>query len=176
MKLVPMLLIALVPLIAQAQQNAPAMKASEIIGMEIRDPDTGDTGRVDDLVVDIANSRVHFVTLDMPGSLVTQPVAALELGKGSAAVNAASDWRFATPKGIHLMRASRLVGSEVESVAGEPLGIIADLAVEPVSGAIAFATVRLKEDPRRLLDVPLDAFKLSARAGATAAAGGSQPE
>lgn len=174
MKLVLMLLTALAPLIVQAQQDVPAMKASELIGMEIRNPDTGDTGRIDDLVVDVANSRVHFVTLDMPGSLVTQPLAALELRRGGAVVNPASDWRFAAPKGIALMRASSLVGSEVESVAGGPLGTIADLAVDPVSGAIAFATVRLKEDPQRLLDVPLDAFKLSARGGAAAAAGGSR--
>ncbi|HEX6321200.1 MAG TPA: PRC-barrel domain-containing protein [Burkholderiales bacterium] len=173
MKLILMLLTALAPLFAQAQQNAPA-KASELIGMEIRNPDTGDTGRIDDLVVDVANSRVHFVMLDMPGSLVTQPLAALELGQGGAALHAATDWRFAAPKGIALMLASSLVGSQVDSVAGAPLGTIADLAVDPVSGAIAFATVRLKEDPQRLLDVPLDAFKLSARRGATAAAGGSQ--
>ncbi len=188
---VPLLLLAFAPFVASAQQPAPAMMASEIIGLQVRDPDTGDTGRIDDLVVDVANGRVHFVVLDMPGPLVTQPLAALELGRDGARINAASDWRFAAPQGIALMRASSLVGSSLENEGGARVGTIADLGIDPASGAIAYAAVRLDEDAQNLREVPLGAFQVSPRrdklvlkpeaealrarapAPATAAAGGS---
>lgn len=183
------------PLVAQAPQPASAMKASEIIGMAVENRDTGDTGRIGDLVVDVANSRVHFVMLDMPGPLTIQPLPALELSREGAAVKAASDWRFAAPEGIALMRASSLVGSGFENESGARVGTITDLVLDPATGAIAFATVRLDADGERLREVPLDAFRISPRGNklvlkpevealragrqapepATAAAGGQAP-
>ena len=161
MNLVLALFLLLAPLAAQAQP-AGAMKASEIVGMEITNRSTGASGRIDDLVVDIANGRVHFVMLDMEGPLVTQPMGALRFEDGRASTGAARDWRFGAQEGIALVRASHLIGLGFESERGERLGTIAELVVQPASGEVPFAAVRLREDPQRLRAVPLDAFRLSA--------------
>lgn len=170
------LLLLLAPLAAYAQA-AGAMNASEIVGMEITDRASGASGRIDDLVVDIANARVHFVMLDMAGPLATQPMAALRFENGRATTEAADDWRFATREGIALMRASRLIGAGVESEGGQRLGTIAELIVEPASGDVPFALVRVEEDAQKLRPVPLGAFHVSktgklTATPASAAAGG----
>lgn len=153
------------------------MNASEIVGMEITDRASGASGRIDDLVVDIANARVHFVMLDMAGPLATQPMTTLRFENGRATTEAADDWRFATREGIALMRASRLIGSAFESEDGRRIGTIAELIVEPASGDIPFALVRLEEDAQKLRPVPLGALRMSeagklTAAPASAAAGG----
>ena len=59
------------------------------------------------------------------------------------------------------MRASSLIGLGLESEGGKRLGTLTELAVQPASGNIPFAVVRLKDDPRRLRAAPLDAFRMS---------------
>lgn len=99
--------------------------------------------------------------LDMAGPLATQPMAALRFEDGRASTGAAQDWRFATREGIALARASSLIGSAFESEGGQRLGTIAELFVEPASGEIPFALVRLEGDSQRLRLVPFEAFRLS---------------
>lgn len=141
----------------------PAMQASRLIGMQVRNPHTGARGRIDELVVDLHNNRVHYAVLDMENRLITEPLQRLEFldGENHALIASQEPGPVAPRSGMTLVRASTLLGWEIESEPGIDLGRIVDLVIDPRSGQVAFAAVRLHDAaPAPLRAVPLDAFAL----------------
>ncbi|HEY8609072.1 MAG TPA: PRC-barrel domain-containing protein [Noviherbaspirillum sp.] len=88
MMLAPLLIAAAVPVLAQGQQspqsgnsardaqnavrmNVPAggrdMRASEVIGKQVKNPQGENLGDIEDLVIDIDNQRVSYVVLSFGG-------------------------------------------------------------------------------------------------------------
>lgn len=141
-----------------------AMKASSLIGMPVVNRDSGATGRIDELVVDIANNRVHYAVLDMENRRLVQPLERLEIRRGGERAvmpQAPKPGPVAPRAGMALARASTLLGWEIENRAGEDLGRIVELLVEPQSGRIAFAQVQLRNAPAgELRPMPLDGFAM----------------
>ena len=140
-----------------------AMQASRLIGMQVRNSRNGATGRIDELVVDLNNNRVHYAVLDMQNRLITEPLQRLEFPAGTNQAQLAShDPDPVAPRaGMTLVRASTLLGWQVESKPGIDLGRIVDLVIDTRSARVAFAAVRLHDAaPATLRAVPLDAFAL----------------
>ena len=145
------------------QSGGPAMQASRLIGLPVRNARTGATGRIDELVVDLHNNRVHYAVLDMQDRLITEPLQRLEFPAGQDQAQLAShDPDPVAPRaGMTLVRASTLLGWEVESKPGIDLGRIVDLVIDTRSARVAFAAVRLHDAaPASLRAVPLDAFAM----------------
>ncbi|HEX6318099.1 MAG TPA: PRC-barrel domain-containing protein [Burkholderiales bacterium] len=175
-----------------AQPNAiltlgsATLPASQLIGMEVRNRDAGTKGRIDELVVDLHNSRVHYVVLDMEHRLITEPLERLSFTPGRQyAVLPNATRGIAEPRaGMTLARASELIGWEFENEPGVDLGVISDLSIDPQTGRVSHALVRLHEAPGRMQRLELSRFSMSpwrenlvlaepsAAAGATTPAGG----
>jgi sporulation protein YlmC with PRC-barrel domain len=163
MKVLYPLLLAVLSGAAVSGEPVHAVLASTLIGMEVRKGDSAPAGRIDDLVVDLHDSRVHHAVLNLHGELVSQPLSRLEFPpEEDYAVLGASARRAEAiePRaGMRLARASVLLGWEVEIEGGAQVGAVTDLVVDPSSGAVPFAAVR-SHDSGRLYPVPLDAFEL----------------
>lgn len=149
--------------VALAQEVDRPMRASALLGMQVRAP--SGAGRIDDLVVDIHNNRVQYAVLDLQGTMRTAAMPALRFTAEGVAVLPESDPRPVDPgAGMTLARASRLIGWEIENEPGLEMGAIEDLVVEPRTGRVAFAVVRLERPVAgRLHALPLDAFAVYPR-------------
>lgn len=62
---------------------AGTRKATDLIGMKVRNLDAGTTGRIEDLLIDLHNSRVHYAVLDMENRLITEPLERLAFSPGN---------------------------------------------------------------------------------------------
>jgi sporulation protein YlmC with PRC-barrel domain/Ca2+-binding EF-hand superfamily protein len=140
-----------------------AIRASTVVGMEVRNTATGASGRIRDLVIDIANNRVHYAELDMPGRMFAAAPAQLRIS-AQGAVFTPGDRSIDARAGMALVRASTLIGWEVTSEPGERVGRIVDLAIDAASGRVPFAVLRLDRPAggAPLRAVPTDAFALYA--------------
>ena len=136
------------------------VRASALIGMEVRDTLGVRAGLVRDVVLDLNNNRVHYVVVEsgthyrrLPMHAFTLPRHAghLILERPEARVEAARDDAMPVP-------ASRLIGRSFSWPQGAPAGRVADVVLDAFWGEVAFAAVRLGEDPA-LRPVPLDAFQ-----------------
>lgn len=142
-----------------------AAKASSLIGMEVRSTASAGSGRIRDLAIDIGNNRVHYAELDLPGRMLAAPPEHLAISPAkNQAVFTPGDRSIDTRAGMELARASALIGWEVTNEAGEPVGSVLDLAIEPASGRVPFAVLRLERPAGdgALHPVPLDAFAIYA--------------
>jgi sporulation protein YlmC with PRC-barrel domain len=146
-----------------AAARPAAMRASELIGMAVRRPGADAGGRIEDLVLDLHNNRVHYAVLDMGERLITEPLGHLTFPRGSSHAQLVNPQRGPVPPraGMTLVRASTLLGWQVESEPGVDLGTVTEVMVDPASGRIPFAVVRLLRDTTApLRAVPLDAFAM----------------
>ena len=143
--------------------EAPQLKATELLGMQVRDAASGAEGRIEDLVVDIANSRVHYVVIDMAARQAAVPIALLSIGIPSepAILERRAQGPVEPRAGMALARASTLIGWEFENEPGVDQGVITDLAVDPRTGAVAYALVRLHKVPGHLHRLELASFRMS---------------
>ena len=154
---------ALWPALALAQPAPAAVQASQLIGMAVRGPE-GKVGRLSELIIDIANNRVHYAVIEMPGRVFSEPLPALQLSQDGRAARLAktSPAPVAPRAGMALVRTSELLGWKFESEPGIALGRILNVMVDPASGAVPFAVVRLNDARAAALRaVPLDAFAMS---------------
>lgn len=153
-------------LLAAAAHAAPGpLAASTLLGMKVRDPATGTEGRLDELVVDLHGNRVHYALLAMGERLLTEPMRNLRYvaERGELVLEARSREPVAPRPGMALVRATALIGWDVESRPGVVLGRVVDFIVAPESGRVPFAGVRLQADPAAgLRAVPLEAFAMYA--------------
>lgn len=147
---------------AGAAEPTEVMEASELIGMPAQDRPSGATGRIVDLVVDLANNRVHYAVLDMENRRIAQPLSRMEIREGRAVMQAPADPGPVAPRaGMALVRASTLLGWDFENLAGERLGKIVELMVAPQTGRIPYARVQLASAPGgELRRMALDRFAM----------------
>lgn len=148
---------------AAAFARNAAVKASSLVGMEVRSTASAGAGRIRDLAIDIGNNRVHYAELDLPGRMLAAPPDHLAISPaGTHAVFTPGDRSIDTRAGMELARASALIGWKVTNEAGEPVGSLLDLAIDPTSGRVPFAVLRLERPAGdgALHPVPLDAFAI----------------
>jgi sporulation protein YlmC with PRC-barrel domain len=135
------------------------VRASVLIGMEVWDAHGAYSGKVHDLALDLDNNRVHFVVLEnsaehrrLPMHAFTLPPDAghLVLDRPQARIETVWDDVYPVP-------ASGLIGRRFSWPQGAPAGRVADVVLDAFWGEVAFAAVRIGDDPV-LRPVPLDAF------------------
>lgn len=157
---------------AVAQSAPPAMRASELIGKVVRNPQRDSVGTIEDLVIDIGNNRVHYAVLDMQRRMFAYPLRQLQIsGDKELVLPETPDSRHELLAGVPsieprtgmaLIRASELIGSGVENQPGVDLGKVVELVVHPATGKVFFAVVDLDPTGRseRQHAVPLDALAM----------------
>lgn len=156
----------LLPRLANSTDAAPpeTVLASNLVGASVSNASGSGAGWVDDLVIDVNNSRVYCFLVAWPrlwglwATVRAYPPSRLwpDLGRDGLTLSThAADaddaalrlegMAWATQaRSPRLMRASSLLGKAVTDDRGSMAGVIEDLAFDPVDGAVVFATVRLR--------------------------------
>lgn len=145
------------------------VKASELIGKETRNSDGAGLGRIQDLVVDLDDSRVRYAIIGGRGKLHRYSLAQLELMTGKehvlfdipqqrleASPGMAPGWKA----GAGLVRASELIGWKVRDAQGQSVGEITEILIDAGDGTVPFALVDLAGDAGRGTRLRLDALRL----------------
>ena len=146
---------------AAAGQAAHPVTATSLLGKEVRSAQGAAAGKIEDLIVDLGNNRVHYAVVDNEHHQFAAPLTQIALSPGrSYAVMTPGEHDIERRAGMVLMRASTLVGSRVQTQPGRRIGRVIDAVVDPRSAQVPFAVLRLDEDPHRLRPVPLDALAL----------------
>lgn len=183
---------------ATAEQD---MRASKIIGMRVVNPQGEHLGKIDDMVVDVNNERVHYAVLASGGALgmgeklYAYPISQLQPAtQGDRLVlnvdkdrlkatpgfdhknwpdfNTGSyrgdvDRNFAANTGIEkmpnerLMRASQLIGKDVDDRNGKNTGEIKDLVVNLSNSRVHYAVLGVDKKwsmQDKLLPISLKSF------------------
>lgn len=188
---------------AGTQASARDVRASKLIGMTVKNPQGETLGKIDDLVVDVNNERVHYAVLasggimGMGGKMFAYPVSLFRPGadKDELALNVdkdrlknapgfekknSPDWGSSQDKyrsdvdkyfgptvavkpmpNERLVRASTLIGKDVDDREGKKAGEIKDLVVNMGTGRVHYAvldvdTSWMKSD--KFMPVSLHAF------------------
>ena len=163
------------------------MRASDLIGTEVRNPQGQDLGEIHDLLIDVNNGRVQGAVLSFGGfmgvgdKLFRYPLSSFKESRNDDSlvldVNENSlerangfdrdrwpDWITAdegkpgAARNAGVWRASRLLGKDVNDRRGEHLGEIADLVINTRQGKVDTAVLRY--DRPWSLDNPLVAMPL----------------
>jgi sporulation protein YlmC with PRC-barrel domain len=137
------------------------VRASTLIGIEVRDALGEAAGRVRDLMFDLRNNRVHYLVLERGGDrTVEYPMHAFTLRRnGGQLVLDRPEARIETAWDDEiLMSAGKLIGRAFELPQGTGGGRVADVVLDAFWGEVAFAAVRL-DDAAALRPLPLDAFE-----------------
>lgn len=155
------------------------MRASELIGKHVVDPDGKSLGKIEDLIVDMKGGHIPHVVLsfggiaDIDDKLFVFPVNAfardehrdrilIKVEREQLAESRGFDrpnWPFQPP----LQRASELRGKNVKDAAGKPAGEIEDVIVNLDSGKVRGAVLaqggRKGPEPKQTL--PLASFEVA---------------
>jgi sporulation protein YlmC with PRC-barrel domain len=159
------------------------MRASELIGKHVANPDGKSLGKIEDLIVDMKGAHIPHVVLSFGGiadigdKLFVFPVNAFtrDEHRDRIVVNVAreqlsassgfdrSNWPFQPP----LARASELRGRNVKDAAGKAVGEIEDVIVNldrgEVRGVVLAQDGRKADEPK--LTVPLTALSVPGERG-----------
>lgn len=159
-------LIVALPLQARAA-DAPEMfrifsapvKASSLMGREVRNPRGEYVGTVGDLVFDLQHNRTPHAILDLQHDRAAYPMHALKLPRGSSYIvlEASGDHVAQQWDDTRLMPAHALMGRTFRLRNDAGAGTVVDVVLDAFWGNVAFAVVRLAGDAQ-LRPVPLDAF------------------
>jgi sporulation protein YlmC with PRC-barrel domain len=155
------------------------MRASELIGKHVANPEGKSLGKIEDLIVDMKGGHIPHVVLSFGGfadigdKLFVFPVNAFtrdesrdrivtKVERGQLAESKGfdrSNWPFQPP----LQRASELRGKNVKDAAGKPVGEIEDVIVNLGSGKVRGVVLaqdgRKGPEPKQTL--PLDSFSVA---------------
>ncbi|HZX33159.1 MAG TPA: PRC-barrel domain-containing protein [Rhodocyclaceae bacterium] len=168
---------------AGTQAGARDVRASKLIGMTVKNPQGETLGKIDDLVVDVNNDRVHYAVLasggvmGLGGKLFAYPVNLFRPGndKDELALNVDKDrlknapgferknwpeWGNSQDKyradvdkyfgptvaikpvpNERLVRASTLIGKDVDDREGKKAGEVKDLVVNMGTGRVHYAVL-----------------------------------
>jgi sporulation protein YlmC with PRC-barrel domain len=138
-----------------------ACEATSLLGKEVRSADGAAAGKIQDLIVDLGNNRVHYAVVDTPRQQVAAPLTQITISpRLSYALLIPGAQEIERRAGMVLMRVSRLISSPVQSQPGRRLGHVVDAVIEPASARVPFAVLRLDEGGKRLHPIPLDALAL----------------
>lgn len=138
--------------------SAP-VKASMLLGKEVRNGDGEYLGTVGELVFDLGHNRTPRVVLDLQEGRPTYPLHALKLPRARdyVVLEAAGDRFEQDWDGARLVSAHRLIGGDFVTHGGAAAGKVIDVVLDAFWGNVAFAVVQLDGDPL-LRAAPLDAF------------------
>ena len=136
------------------------VRASALIGIEVRDALGQPAGTVRDLMFDLRNNRVHYVVLERGSVHSKHPMHAFTLPRnGDHLLLDRPEARIDTAwDEVILMPAAKLIGRSFEVPQGTGSGRVADVVLDAFWGEVAFAAVRLG-DATSLRPLPLDAFE-----------------
>jgi sporulation protein YlmC with PRC-barrel domain len=147
---------------AQAALTAPA---SELIGKSVIDPARADLGRVQDLIVDLRESRVHYAVLGFGGwaglfdkqfAIPIEEFTPAPFGD-KLVLERAKELLLLEPgidsRGVPLrqyVRARALLGRDVVDRTGEALGELRDFEIDLATGEVRRALLAAEGDLRRV--------------------------
>lgn len=183
--------------------SAIDMRASKLIGKEVKNAAGENLGEINDLMVDLKGERVRYAVLSFGGALgvgdklFAYPVSAFKQAadKDELVLNVSKeklkdapgfdkdkwpDWtkdayrrdvdRYHGSKAMaagQLMRASKLIGKNVDDRAGKDAGEIEDLVVNLGSGRVRYAVLEFDKAwslDDKLVALPMRAFTVPADA------------
>jgi sporulation protein YlmC with PRC-barrel domain len=178
--------------------TAVDMRASKLIGKDVRNADGESLGEIKDLMVDLKGERVHYAVLSFGGALglgdklFAYPVSAFHAGAGKddLVLNVSKEKLKDAPgfdkdtwpewskdnyrrdvdryhgyktrvASAQLMRASKLIGKNVDDRAGKDAGKINDLVVNLGTGRVRYAVLEFDKAwslNDKLVALPMRAF------------------
>lgn len=185
----------------QAQQSARDMRASQLIGKNVRNAQGESLGEIKDLILDVNNDRVYYAVLEFGGflglgeKLFAYPVRAFNVAadRDELILNVPQqrlkdapgfardqwpDWGryggdvdryFGATMAVKpspnqkLVRASELIGEDVEDATGTDVGEIEDIVVNMGNGRIHYAVLDFDQTwgpDDKLLALPMRAFNI----------------
>jgi sporulation protein YlmC with PRC-barrel domain len=162
--------VAMAPLASPAVEAfrvfSEPVRASTLIGIEVRSPLGQPAGTVRDLMLDLRNNRVHYVVLERGNVRSKHPMHAFTLPRNdSHLVLDRPEARIATAwDNVILMPAGELIGRAFAFAQGAGDGRVADVVLDAFWGDVAFAAVRIDEVAPALRPLPLDAFETRGQA------------
>lgn len=169
---------------AQASQQHRDQKASDLIGADVNSPGGAPLGEVVDLVIDPDTSTVKFVAVTVGDGAqeAIHPIASSELSPaaadpGALAIDPAraasgQTWtadRWPQMPGSRDMRASKMLGADVQGADGRVVGQLEDVVVNLADGTVHYAVIGL--DPTGAVEekrvvIPISALHASTPASA----------
>lgn len=170
-----------------AYASSHYIRATNLMGSDVRSANGQDIGEVQDLLVDVNAGKVKsaIVSLDTDSDkLYRYPISAFaktsgpdelvlkagERGPEAAQVFARNDWPSWVPGSnttstSHLQsgvwQAKRLIGKDIEDRNGDHLGEITDLVIDRATGSVKYAVMRYDRPwslDNPLVAVPLESF------------------
>jgi sporulation protein YlmC with PRC-barrel domain len=152
---------------------APTVSASALLGAEVVTPSGSEVGYITDLAVDLQESAVLYAMVYADGGAATGekvygvPLAALRPGvqRDQLVLREGADGPRPAGEKARMIRASELLGKDVELPHGARAGEIADLAVDLATGRVHHAVYRPEDAKHFRLNLPLSAFNFPALGG-----------
>lgn len=176
-RLLALLLAASVTFAAPATAG-PLVSASALLGAQVVTSSGSDIGHLTDLAVDLGGSQVLYAMVYSDGDSLTGeqvygvPLASLRRGLQEDTLVLTDRPEAQPPAGEQAatVRATELIGKDVDGRRGARAGEIADLAVDLATGRIEHVLFRPGDAETFRLHLPLSAFEFPAAGNAVLAA------